>query len=180
MSDQDADAPRPVGRPSSYTVELAAEICSRLASGESLKSICRDEAMPGLTTIYRWLASNDQFRDLYTRAREDQADTLADEIIEISDDGRNDWMLRNGERDNGWVANGENVQRSRLRVEARKWIAAKLKPKKYSDRLELTGKEGGPIEHSTTLTDAIAQATDPAEAGRLYSQLIAQPAPSKH
>lgn len=183
MSESDADAPRPVGRPSVYNLDMATEICSRLASGEALKSICRDEAMPGLTTVYRWLASNSEFRDLYTRAREDQADTLADEIIEISDDGKNDWMKRNhGEDDPGWVANGEHIQRSRLRVEARKWIAAKLKPKKYGDRLtqEVTGKDGKPLADAgqtvaaaVAAAAAIAASKDPIEAARQYQDLMA-------
>lgn len=136
------------GRPSDYSLELASDICSRIADGESLKAICAPDEMPDKATVYRWLAVNSEFRDLYARAREDQADTLADEILEISDDGTNDWMQRNhGEDDPGWVVNGEHIQRSRLRVDARKWIAAKLKPRKYGEfaRTELTGEGGGPI-----------------------------------
>ena len=174
MSENGADAPHPGGRPSLYTLELAAEICSRLASGEALKSICRDDAMPGLTTIYRWLASNDEFRDLYMRAREDQADTLADEIIEISDDGRNDWMATHAEDDVGYRANGEHIQRSRLRVEARKWIAAKLKPRKYGERVtqEVVGKDDGPVQHAIIAVKALNEAVDPAVASQVYNQLV--------
>lgn len=139
-----------MSRPSLFTEELAIEICSRLASGESLRSICRDETMPGLTTTYRWLSERESFRNQYARAREDQADTLADEILEISDDGRNDWMIRVRDEDgkeSGAVLNAEHIQRSRLRVDARKWIAAKLKPKKYGDKViqEVSGIDGGPI-----------------------------------
>lgn len=135
-----------VGRPSDYSLDLATAICSKLADGESLKSVCSADGMPDKSTIYRWLAVNSQFRDLYARAKEDCADTLADEIIEISDDGRNDWMERNhGEDDPGWVANGEHIQRSRLRVEARKWIASKLKPKKYGEKLALGGDSDQPL-----------------------------------
>lgn len=93
--------------------------------------------MPDKATVYRWTATNEAFRDLYTRAKEDSADALAEEILEISDNAHNDWMQRNhGEDDPGWVANGEHIQRSRLRVDARKWIASKLKPKKYGERVE--------------------------------------------
>lgn len=156
------------GRPSSYCAETAVTICARLASGESLRTICGDEDMPGLTTVYRWLADNEDFRDQYARAREDQADTLADEILEISDDGRNDWMKRNAEEGAGWAINGEHINRSRLRVDARKWIAAKLKPKKYGERItqEHTGPGGGPMVTATISTD------DPAEAARAYQELI--------
>ncbi len=101
-----------------------------------MAAICRAEEMPGLTTIYRWLQEKPEFRELYVRAREDQADTLADEILEIADDGHNDWMERfNKDGDCvGWTVNGEAVMRSKLRVESRKWVASKLKPKKYGDK----------------------------------------------
>lgn len=104
--------------------------------------------MPSKAAVYLWLTQHKEFVDMYTRAKEDSADTLADEILEISDDARNDWMQRNhGEDDPGWVANGEHIQRSRLRVDARKWIAAKLKPRKYGEfaRTELTGEGGEAI-----------------------------------
>lgn len=137
-----------MGRPSDYSPELANAICLRLADGESLRSICRSEEMPDKSTVFRWLDVHPVFCDQYARAREAQADALADEILEIADDARNDWMQRNHEDDPGWVANGEHVQRSRLRIDTRKWIASKLKPKKYGERLstELTGPDGGPVQ----------------------------------
>src|SRR5689334_13547559 len=125
------------GRPTVYTAKVAMEICTLIATGMPLTKICRREGMPCLATVYNWLLSPDHrlgeksFLDMYTLAREDQADTLADEIIEIADDGRNDtYVDGNGNtRENRDVTN-----RSRLRVDARKWVAAKLKPRKYSDR----------------------------------------------
>jgi hypothetical protein len=93
--------------------------------------------MPDQRTIYRWLEAHEQFRQQYARAREIQADTLFDEMLDIADDARNDWMKRNhGEDDPGWVANGEHIQRSRLRIESRKWMAGKLKPKVYGEKIE--------------------------------------------
>lgn len=140
-------------RESGYTQELAATICDRLVNGESLRSICRDEGMPAPSTVCLWLTQNASFAEQYAHAREAQADTLADEILEISDDARNDWMKRNhGEDDPGWVVNGEHVQRSRLRIDSRKWIASKLKPRKYGDKLENThvGDATRPIHISST------------------------------
>jgi hypothetical protein len=130
------------GRPSLYTPELAAAICARLADGESLKSICSDEAMPSKSSVYLWLQEKPKFSELYARAKEDSADALADEILEISDNAKNDWMQRHGKDDAGWVANGEHIQRSRLRVDARKWIASKLKPKKYGEKLDVNAEIG--------------------------------------
>lgn len=81
------------------------------------------------------------FAAQYARAREIQADTLVEEIIDISDDGTNDWMDRQSssekgaEVSNGWLLNGEHVARSRLRVDSRKWFASKVLPKRYGDKL---------------------------------------------
>src|SRR5436853_6196862 len=75
----------PQGRPSDYTLETALEICARLADGQSLRAICRDEAMPDARTVFRWLEANESFRQQYARAREAQADALADEIVDIAD-----------------------------------------------------------------------------------------------
>ena len=137
-----------VGRPTDYSKDLADEICSRLVEGESLRSICRSEGMPVTGTICRWLGEKPEFKEQYALARENQADTLADEIIDIADDGSNDWMERNGKDGSpGWFLNGEHVQRSKLRVDARKWTASRLKPKKYGEHSsrELTGKDGADL-----------------------------------
>lgn len=140
-------APKKTGRPSSFTAQMGNTICERLADGESLRAICADEGMPPQATVFRWLAVNDLFREQYARAREAQADVLADETIAIADDGRNDWMEKIGKDGEavGWQVNGEAVARSRLRVEARKWFAAKLQPKKYGDRTTLAGDAENPL-----------------------------------
>ncbi|HDR8953372.1 TPA: terminase small subunit protein [Burkholderia vietnamiensis] len=118
-----------------FTQELADTICEHLVSGLSLRQIEAIEGMPSKTTILRWLADDrfTSFRDQYARARDMQAEGMADEILEIADDGRNDWMeIQNRDGDNiGWKVNGEAVQRSRLRIDARKWLLSKLLPKKY-------------------------------------------------
>lgn len=142
-----------MARPSDYTLEIAMTICERLVEGESLRAICREDAMPGLSTVFRWLESHEPFREQYARAREMQAEGFADELTEIADDARNDWMeraLKGGETEK--VIDSEHITRSRLRVDTRKWIASKLLPKKYGDKLETThqGPGGGPIVISNT------------------------------
>ena len=116
-----------------------ATICERIANGESLKAICEDDALPSKALVFAWLGQDADFLDKYARAREAQADAVFDEILTIADDGRNDWMERkNAEGQNiGWMENGEALRRSQLRIDARKWMAGKLKPKKYGDRLDL-------------------------------------------
>lgn len=117
-----------IGRPSDYTDEKAAEICDLIASGKALSSICKAEGMPGVTTVFRWLDAHEQFRKDYARAREAQADFLAEETLEIADDSAKDFT--------GEGFNSEHVQRSRLRVDTRKWWASKVAPKKYGERLD--------------------------------------------
>lgn len=129
----------PAGRPSDYSIDVATFICGQLADGQSLRAICRADDMPDKATVFRWLFENTDFRDQYARAKEDSADAHADDVIDIADDGTNDWMERHNSEGEciGWQLNGEHVQRSKLRVDARKWIASKLKAKKYGDKTDL-------------------------------------------
>lgn len=116
------------GRPSTFTQDTADLICERIADGASLRSICLKDDMPSKSTVFKWLGQQKTFADQYACAMEARADVLADEIIDIADDGSNDFM---GEDEK---YNGDAVARSKLRVDARKWVASKLKPKKYGDR----------------------------------------------
>lgn len=129
-----------MGRVTTFTQEIADRICNELADARSLRSICIDEGMPSQATVFRWLADDRyvNFREQYARARESQADAIFDEILDIADDGSNDWMERT--REDGSVdevLNHEHVQRSKLRIDARKWMAGKLRPKVYGDKIEL-------------------------------------------
>lgn len=136
------EAKHPGGRPSIYSAALAMEICDLIAKGNSIRTICAMDGMPGMTTIITWLADPEkaEFQAQYIRAREAQADFYAAEIISIADDGSNDTYLT----DNGEATNHDVIARSRLRVDARKWYASKLAPKKYGDKVtnEHTGANG--------------------------------------
>lgn len=137
------------GRPTIFTQELADKICERLADGESLRTICSEDGMPARSSVFKWLGENAGFSDQYARARTAQADAIFDDILEIADDGSNDWIERtNSDGENiGWRENGEALRRSQLRVEARKWMAGKLAPKKYGEKTQLTGADGeGPVQ----------------------------------
>ncbi len=128
------------GRPSQYTKELGNKICERIMNGESVRSIVKDKKMPSSSTIFRWLLDEDkkEFWEHYEKARNVQAELMFEELLEIADDGTNDWMER--EYDNGntnIVLNGEAIGRSRLRVDTRKWYLSKVLPKKFGDRVEL-------------------------------------------
>lgn len=146
------------GRPTTYSLELADAICERLANGESLRSVCRKEEFPAMSTVFKWLREIPEFSQQYVKAKEESADALVEDMLDIADDGTNDWMeQKNGDDEIiGWKLNGEHVQRSKLRVDVRKWAASKLKAKKYGDKItqEVSGIDGQPIQHTHGLSDA--------------------------
>ena len=113
--------------------------------GESMRSVSRDDSMPAMSTLFKWLRENQEFSQQYTKAKEESADALFEELIEIADDGTNDWMQKNGEGNEGWQLNGEHVQRSRIRVDVRKWALSKLKPKKYGEKIQVGGDADNPL-----------------------------------
>jgi len=127
------------------TPELEAEVLMRISEGEPLTQICRDDEMPSRRVVLKWVQTEPDFKKRYDEAREIQVDAMLDEMIEIVDDGTNDWMLR--ELSKGRVkmdVNKEHINRSRLRFEARKWWIGMMMPHKYSEKLrvETTGKDG--------------------------------------
>jgi hypothetical protein len=134
-----------MARPTDYTPELASHICRELAEGRSLRSICQDEEMPGRSTVYDWLDANlHGFPDQYARARMRQADTMLDEIIEIADDRSNDvQQIEIAPEVKVDRVDYEVINRSKLRVDARKWVMSKLAPKKYGDSRQLDVTSGG-------------------------------------
>ena len=127
------------GRPCEFTQEKADEICAHLSEGKSLRTVCAMDGMPSAATFFRWLRTYETFLKQYEKAKQEAADALVEEMLDIADDGTNDWMETH-DKDGvaiGWKVNGEHVQRSRLRLDARKWIASKLKPKKYGDKMDV-------------------------------------------
>lgn len=143
---EEPDAPAPdesqdkIGRPTIYTDELATEICNRIALGESVRSIVRDAHMPSSSTIFRWLLDETKkpFWEQYEKARNIQAELMFEELLEIADDGSNDWIERENKDGSTYnVIYHEHVQRSRLRVDTRKWYLSKVLPKKFGDKLDL-------------------------------------------
>jgi hypothetical protein len=138
------------GRPTKYNLTLALNICDRIADGESLVQITRDPTMPKKTAVYEWVLRHKEFAEIYARAREDQADSLADEIQAIADELPMEITDDKGVTrfDSAYVTWQKN------RVDARKWIASKLKPKKYSDRIAHVGdKDADPMQVDVNIFD---------------------------
>ena len=136
----------PAGRPSDFTQETANQICNRLAGGESLRSITEDPTMPSRQTIYSWMTARPAFLDQYVRAREEQAESMADEIVAIADETPETTPVFN--RDGEQIdikLDSAYIQWQRNRIDARKWTAAKLRPKKYGDRVVHAGDDENPV-----------------------------------
>jgi len=146
---------RGMARPEIFTRELAQKVLDKVATTSlSIDAICELDGMPDRTTVYKWqrlgrdpkMSNEDYqwFANELTHAREQRADFLLEEVLEISDDSRNDWMEIKGHE----VENREVTSRSKLRAEVRLKLAAMLHPKKYSDRVkqEISGPDGGPVQ----------------------------------
>ena len=107
------------GRPTIFSQEIADEICSRISKGETLRTIiASSDHLPGRTTIYSWIESNEAFRNQYSRARAEQADYYAELIV-----------------DESYSSHDAGI--GRLRVDALKWAASKMAPKKYGEKIEI-------------------------------------------
>lgn len=127
-----------MARPTDYTDEIGLEICTRLIDGESLRSICRDPKMPARRTVYYWLVreENKEFLHQYDVAVELRAEDMFDEMLEIADDGTNDYMEKKNRDGSTYDAiDSEHITRSKARIDTRKWILSKMLPKRFGDRI---------------------------------------------
>lgn len=140
----------PAGRPTDYNQALADTICEAISEGSSLREICKADDMPSKASIFRWLGLHKEFSDQYARAREEQAESLADEIVHLADTASNPVMvdgipLLDSEGNPVLLADTASIAHARLRVDARKWVASKLKPKRYGDKLDIDQNVSGGI-----------------------------------
>lgn len=127
------------GRPTIYSPELISQFLERMANGESVRSICRDDNMPALSCIFRWLNEKPDFKEQYARAREMQADALFEELQEVADDALK-------------AETAVEVQARRLIVDTHKWRLSKIVPKRYGDKIELSGDAANPLQHNLTVS----------------------------
>lgn len=136
------------GRPPKKNKAIEEKLCVLIGLGYTNRQAAEACGIDK-SQMYRWIEADAEFRDQYAKACQDRCEHWADEVLEISDDGLNDWVEREkaaGEMH--LVFNGEHFQRSRLRVDTRKWLLSKLQPKKYGEKIqqEISGKDGGPIQ----------------------------------
>ncbi len=116
------------GRPSDFTQEMFDIICERIEDGASLRKVCEnDDKLPDRRTVQRWMAKDgaEELRRQYARAQDERADFYFEEAMEISDNTGTD---------------RDDIAKARLRVDTRKWVCARMNPKKYSDKLSIDTK----------------------------------------
>lgn len=125
-------AKRGVGRPTEWPEDspVWGEVVMRMSTGKSLSSVLKEPGMPPWTTFNRMLRKSDILREDYDKAVQDRADRLADELLELADEEPPEGL--EGPAASAWV------QRKRLQVDTRKWIASKLKPRTYGDRIDVS------------------------------------------
>ena len=137
-----SSAPKKIGAPTTFNQRTADLICMMLSEGLSLRQILKADTtgtLPAQSTVYEWLLRHPAFAEQYARAREEQADTNADEILEIADEMPPEYTDEKGRT----TLDQTYIQWQKNRIEARKWTAAKLRPKKYGDRMAVEGVDGG-------------------------------------
>ena len=159
---------RPVGRPpftqKPFSQDIADSICKRLSNGESLISICEDKGYPDRDAVNEWAKRDSEFGLQYARARELQAEYFADELMLISDDGRNDFMERTRGRGEVFVdANREHLERSKIRISTRQWVIERILANKYGPKPQVVVNNQ---QVNTTIT------MDPVEAAQAYRRML--------
>lgn len=138
-----------------YDAELAAKVLDLLAQSGSLRRVCRELGV-SRNSIIPWVVDNTEgFGDAYARAKEHGIDTLVEETLDIADDGSNDYM----ETEHGQALNSESIQRSKVRVETRRWLAERLAPRRYGLRqgLDVTSSDGTLQMDDTARSARVAQ-----------------------
>ena len=138
--------PNPVGRPSKYTEDIGINICALLAAGTPITKIVLLENMPSQQTVYTWLRKHPEFLEMYEIARQDLAHTMANQIQEIIDEKPLQIVDEAGniKYDSGSIAD------KRLRMDGRKWLAAKYLPKVYGERTVVAGDTEAPLAHKVS------------------------------
>ena len=126
------------GRPEIWSQELADRVCEKIAQGYSMRTVCTPDDMPSISTLFKWIREKPEFSQQYARATEERTEAMAEDILDIADDGSNDLMTIQKGDASYEVENREVTNRSRLRVDTRKWLMSKMKPKKYGEKLDLT------------------------------------------
>lgn len=126
MAKKTTPVKNPRGRPSQFCEDVVERICIAIAEGAALHVICQQDDFPVESTVYKWLDKNPDFAKRYARARERQAERGVDEMRVIAD-------------------TATDASKARNQIDVRKWAASKLLPKKYGEKVEVSGNPESPI-----------------------------------
>lgn len=139
-----------MGRPTKYTPEMAKQICELRADGKSLRQVCREVEIH-ISSIYEWRSKHPEFSEQYAQASIQGWESIAEDLLDISDNSTNDWMESNNPDNPGYKYNGDAAARSRLRVDTRKWLLSKMVPKMYGDKVTQDITTDGTIHVKSTV-----------------------------
>ena len=123
-----------------YSVEekqkIFDDICERIIEGKSLRTALKEHDSIHASEFFVWIREDEAKSKQYARATSCRAYLIFEDMFDIADDGTNDWMEKKNEKGEviGWVVNGEHIQRSKVRIETRRWALSKMMPKKYGDK----------------------------------------------
>ena len=120
------------GRPSEFTQKIADSICNEIATGKSLRTVCKEEDMPSMTTVFNWFSRYPKFVEQYARACQERTEAQHEELLAFGDEA----LLEAKSADP--KASGAVVQAVRLKSDNLKWSMSKMKPKKYGDKVDVT------------------------------------------
>jgi hypothetical protein len=152
-------AAKPPGRPSTYTQAIADAICARIADGQTLRAICREEDMPAWRTVYDWLQADEGFAARFARAREVGADAIAQEVLDIADTPLEGIRTEIGDDGKTKTVSEDMLGHRKLQIETRLKLLAKWFPKKYGEKVAIGGADDlPPLQMAATMSDAQLQA----------------------
>lgn len=158
-AEEKPEPPKPQGRPSTFTQELADRICERLAEGEPLRQICRDESMPAWRTVYDWKDAHAEFSARIAHARELGEEAIAQECMLIADTpqiGTRSVSKASGVE----ITEADMIEHRRLQIDTRMKLLAKWNPRKWGDKLAVGGAADLPPVQTEATLDVAALSTE--------------------
>lgn len=140
-----------MGRPTTYTIELANNICEQIGLGNSMRKVLGNESMPAMSTVFLWLREHKDFSEQYERAREERTEAQQEDLLELGDEAVSLAQAVDSKASNAVVS------AVKLKADNMKWVMSKMKPKKYGDKIDMTtnGKDiPQPIYNGQSTKDA--------------------------
>lgn len=130
--DNETTQKHPGGRPTLYSKDIADSICEKIAQGSSMRTVCEDESMPAMSTVFKWLREHKEFSEQYASACEERTEAQNELLLELGDEA-----LEEAQNADPKAANAV-VSAVKLKADNLKWVMSKQKPKKYGEKIDHT------------------------------------------